>query len=63
MENMKFYYIPGLATRYSASRRGFTAAVAKACRVGTRVMCHNADGTEEIAFEVSRICRKCGETC
>ena len=63
MENMKYYYIPGLTTRYSASRRGLNAAIRRAALIGTRVMCHNIDGIEEVVYQVPRTCPKCGVTC
>jgi len=58
----KFYYIPGIAKQYTASRRGFNAAITKASLVGTRVMCHNADGTEELVWQAPHTCPKCGCT-
>jgi hypothetical protein len=62
MENMKYYYIPGFTMRYSASRRGLNAAIRRAALIGTSVMCHNADGTEELVWRAPRTCLSCGAT-
>ena len=62
MNNMKFYYIPGLTKRYSASRRGLNAAIRRAALIGTCVMCHNADSTEELVWQAPNTCKKCGAT-
>ena len=62
MENMKYYYIPGLTMRYSATRRGLNAAIRRAALIGTSVMRHNADSTEELVWRAPRTCLTCGAT-